>query len=972
MPTPREVLELLPRADLLWLADRLGVEPPGRRSKQPIVDALVSLPGGKAEEMLLLLSREQLKELCRKLGLETGGRDKAGLVARLLSESTSEAVEAAEPVSVYGEAPTSVSIVAAFPRRVSGAQLLDQLLGSFEFLRGTGEPVHHRTSLSVLLLLKRLNDVFEERVAELLAEGAPEAVAYGDPDEHEFFIPEEARWSRLRYLSHLHIDHDLNRACSIIEHANPQLERVLTSVDFADERWFGGPSQRKSLLQTLVHSFSGLPLHELALAEPGALGHAYSAFLEQTAHRARKRGGTSFTPVMLVRLMVELLDPQEGMSICDPVCGTGSTLLGCAEYVEAHGGDARNIRLEGQEKQIDNWVLARINMLLHGLHEARIEAGDTIREPRLVTDGQLDRYDRVIANPPFSLRWWGHEVASYDPYGRFRYGMPPRDHGDFAFLQHMVATLKPSGQLATVVPHGVLFRGKVEAKIRAAMLGDDLFEAVIGLPGGLFLGTSLPAAILVLNRSKPEKRKGKVLFIDASQEFHEERPWNRLRAEDVARIVTTFNEFVDVPRYARVVGLDEISANEFSLAIHRYVEARPLAAEERTESLEQMWRRIELKNYRSIAEASVELAPFTVVVGPNGSGKSNFADAFVFARDVATDAETAVERRGGLVGLRRWQPGEDADLSVDIRSATSRAGLDTDYLRHQFTIRSGGARGWSFRGETIELFSRGEPVFRLERTPDGVEIEPERLAESVGRIPKLSETASAMVFARQMALLSRRAALRNVTRIRLNPDSMRQPQSATENTRLEESGSNIAVAFRSLDATGQERVVTAMQRIVPGLLRMFVESFDRFLLLRFEQQQAAGQVARFSTSEMSEGALRALGILVATQQMARDELLIIEEPEVAIHVGAAQLLFDVLKDASTQGSVLITTHSADLLDAAREEEILVCSYRDGVTQVGPLASVQREVVRQGLFTVAELMRSEPLRIEGDEPGIVQL
>ena len=345
-----------------------------------------------------------------------------------------------------------------------------------------------------------------------------------------------------------------------------------------------------------------------------------------------------------------------------------------------------------------------------------------------------------------------------------------------------------------------------------------------------------------------------------------------------------------------------------------------------------MWRRIELKNYRSIAEASVELAPFTVVVGPNGSGKSNFADAFVFARDVATDAETAVERRGGLAGLRRWQPGEEADLSIDIRSATSRAGLETDYLRHQFTIRSGGSRGWSFRNETIELFSRGEPVLRLERTPGGVEIEPMRLAESAGRIPRLSETASAMVFARQMVLLARHTALRNVTRIRLNPDSMRQPQSATENTRLEESGSNIAVAFRSLDATGQERVVTAMQRIVPGLLRIFVESFDRFLLLRFEQRQAAGQVARFSTSEMSEGALRALGILVATQQMTQDELLIIEEPEVAIHVGAAQLLFDVLKDASTRGSVLITTHSADLLDAAREEEILVCSYRDGVTQ----------------------------------------
>jgi type I restriction enzyme M protein len=253
-----------------------------------------------------------------------------------------------------------------------------------------------------------------------------------------------------------------------------------------------------------------------------------------------------------------------------------------------------------------------------------------------------------------------------------------------------------------------------------------------------------------------------------------------------------------------------------------------------------------------------------------------------------------------------------------------------------------------------------------------VEIEPERLASSVPRISTLSETASVMVLARQLAILSRHTALRNVTRIRLNPDAMRNPQLATENTRLDESGSNIAVAFRSLDAEEQARVLAALQRIVPGLLRVSVETFDRYLFLVFEQRQAAGHVARFSASDMSEGALRALGILVAAQQMSKDELIIIEEPEAAMHVGAAQLLFDILKDASTRGSLLITTHSADLLDAAREEEILVCSYHDGVTQIGPLSSAQREIVRQGLFSVAELMRSEPLRIEGEEPTGVQL
>ena len=228
-----------------------------------------------------------------------------------------------------------------------------------------------------------------------------------------------------------------------------------------------------------------------------------------------------------------------------------------------------------------------------------------------------------------------------------------------------------------------------------------------------------------------------------------------------------------------------------------------------------------------------------------------------------------------------------------------------------------------------------------------------------------------MVFARQLAELSSSAALRNVRRVRLDPEAMRQPQPVTENRRLDESGSNVGVAYRSLRPAAQAQILAAMQKIVPGLTDISVEPFDRFLLLRFDQRQSGGQTAKFSATEMSEGALRALGILVAAQQMAADELLIIEEPEVSIHVGAAQLLFDVLKQASRRGAVLVTTHSADLLDAARDEEILVCSYRDGVTDIGPLATAQRELVRQGLFSVAELMRSEPLRIEGESPAAAE-
>ena len=404
-----------------------------------------------------------------------------------------------------------------------------------------------------------------------------------------------------------------------------------------------------------------------------------------------------------------------------------------------------------------------------------------------------------------------------------------------------------------------------------------------------------------------------------------------------------------------------------------------------------MWRRVDLKNYRSIASVSVELAPFSALVGANGSGKSNFADALVFARDVATDAASAVERRGGIGALRRWRPAKPCDVTVDIRAAKLQAELDTDYVRHQFTIHSGASGKWTFRKERIEIVQQQKHVFWIERAAAKLTMSPTHVpapppprpsAISAPRVqapppprppppPPLSETASAMVFARQFAELSISAALRNVRRVRLNPEAMRQPQPTTEIRRLDESGSNVGVAYRNLGRPAQAQILAAMQKIVPGLADISVEQFDRFLILKFDQRQPRGQIAKFSATEMSEGALRALGILVAAQQMTADELLIIEEPEVSIHVGAAQLLFDVLKQASRRGAVLVTTHSADLLDAAHDEEILVCSYREGVTNIGPLASAQRELVRQGLFSVAELMRSEPLRIEGEAPAVAE-
>ena len=306
---------------------------------------------------------------------------------------------------------------------------------------------------------------------------------------------------------------------------------------------------------------------------------------------------------MVVKLIVELLAPTEGMRICDPTVGSGGMLIECAHYVERQGGDPRNVTLHGQEKNLGTWAICRMNMLLHGLPDARIEKGDTIRDPKLVEEGELLLYNRVIANPPFSLAEWGREVAENDGYGRFRFGVPPKTKGDLAFVQHMVAVLNNSGRLGVVMPHGVLFRGGTEKKTRQGLLQEDLFEAVIGLPPNLFYGTGIPASILILNQDKPAPRRGKVLFIDASAEFEEESNQNRLRSQDVKHIVDTFGAYDAVEKYARVVPLVEIEENDWNLNISRYVDTS--AEEERIDVAEAIRRLRELERERTAADETM-------------------------------------------------------------------------------------------------------------------------------------------------------------------------------------------------------------------------------------------------------------------------------------------------------------------------------------------------------------------------------
>ena len=392
---------------------------------------------------------------------------------------------------------------------VSRQELESKLWQAADILRGQIDSADYKNYIFSILFLKRLSDRFNEEVEQAAASGIPQEVALEDRDEHEFFVPETARWTAITGAS-MNLGETLNVAGHEIEDLNPRLDGVLTGTNWNDESKLGSPANRESIIRSLLNHFGDLDLSDENLREDDAgggnvLGDAYEYLINRFADDAGKKGGEFYTPRSVVRLIVELLEPSEGMRICDPTAGSGGMLIYTAQYVREKGGDLRNLALHGQERNLGTLAIGKLNLLLHGLRSPRLEAGDVIAEPGLVDDaGRLLSYDRVIANPPFSLKSWGHDFAPNDPHHRFdRYGaIPPKTKGDLAFLLHMLAVTNAQGMVGVVMPHGILFRGGAEGKIRKGIVEADLFEAIIGLAPNLFFGASIPVAICVLEQGQ--------------------------------------------------------------------------------------------------------------------------------------------------------------------------------------------------------------------------------------------------------------------------------------------------------------------------------------------------------------------------------------------------------------------------------------------------------------------------------------
>ena len=452
------------------------------------------------------------------------------------------------------------------------------LWSACDVFRGTVSADTYKDYILTMLFLKYISDVWQDHYDNYKNEYGDEPELIEEMMKNErFVLPRESNFYTLHERRFEPGNGErIDMALHALEEANGTKlkdvgKSVFQDISFNTDK-LGEEKQKNTILKDLLEVFA-VPELDLKPSRVGLLdviGNGYEFLIKNFAASGGQKAGEFYTPPEVSDLIAELLDPQKGDSICDPACGSGSLLMKCGRKVVANH-DSKEYALYGQEAIGSTWSLAKMNMFLHGEDNHKIEWGDTIRNPKLLDkNGDLMLFDIVTANPPFSLDKWGYEQAENDKFDRFRRGLPPKTKGDYAFISHMIETLKPvTGRMGVVVPHGVLFRGSSEGKIREKLINENLLDAVIGLPEKLFYGTGIPAAILIF---KKQKSDDSVLFIDASREFKSGKNQNNLTEDNIAKIIATYRARESVDKYAYLATLQEVKDNDYNLNIPRYVD----------------------------------------------------------------------------------------------------------------------------------------------------------------------------------------------------------------------------------------------------------------------------------------------------------------------------------------------------------------------------------------------------------------
>ncbi len=454
--------------------------------------------------------------------------------------------------------------------KITQQQINDVAWRACDTFRGVVDPSEYKNYILTILFLKYLSDLWKDKLEEYHKKfSGDKEVIKRRMSRERFVLPENSSFDYLYENRNAdNIGELINIALENIEETNKaKLEGVFRNIDFNSEANLGRTKDRNARLKHLLEDFASsvLDLRPSKIGSSDIIGNTYMYLISKFAGDAGKKGGEFYTPDGVATLLAKLVRPQKGNRICDPACGSGSLLIRAAEEIRD-----RDYALHGQESNGSTWALARMNMFLHGRDQARLEWGDTLRNPRLIEGDKLMKFDIVVANPPFSLDKWGADVAGADTYERFHRGIPPKSKGDYAFITHMIETaVEGTGKVGVIVPHGVLFRGGSEGVIRKALVEENYFEAVIGLPTNLFFGTGIPAAILIFNKGKDHED---VLFIDASREFEQGKNQNILRQQDIQKIFDTYVAFESVDKYAYRATRKEIAENDFNLNIPRYVD----------------------------------------------------------------------------------------------------------------------------------------------------------------------------------------------------------------------------------------------------------------------------------------------------------------------------------------------------------------------------------------------------------------